>query len=112
MSRLLEKLGHECVAVECGREAVQAVLGGCFDCVLMDIQMPDMNGLDAVRIIREQYSGECAVPAMLALTGHAMSGDREEFLAAGMDGYLAKPVSLDDLQQALDAVAVRRPKRS
>ncbi len=98
---LLKKGGHE-VSVACnGQEAVDAVERGQFDLVLMDVQMPVMDGLEATRLIRqaEQQSGT-HLP-ILALTARAMQGDRELCLEAGMDGYVAKPIRRADLNQAL-----------
>ncbi|HZY87656.1 MAG TPA: response regulator [Gemmataceae bacterium] len=99
--RLLEKHGHT-VAVACnGREAVAAVQGGGFDLVLMDIQMPEMDGLEATAAIRAAESGAARRLPILALTALAMVGDRERCLAAGMDGYLTKPVQGDHLLRAV-----------
>jgi CheY-like chemotaxis protein len=89
----LAEAGHQVVTAENGREAVEAVERDGFDIVFMDVQMPEMDGVEAVRRIREleQRSGRAPVP-IVALTAYAMQGDRERFLAAGMDHYLAKPV--------------------
>jgi signal transduction histidine kinase/DNA-binding response OmpR family regulator/streptogramin lyase len=93
-TRLLEKRGHTVVAVRSGREAVDAVESESFDLALLDVQMPDVDGLQAVDLIRrnEKATGRRYLPA-IALTAHAMRGDRERCLAAGMDGYLAKPLN-------------------
>ncbi|MGE4293969.1 MAG: PAS domain S-box protein [Desulfovibrio sp.] len=104
---MVERLGHTCTAVASGGEAVDALLGGQWDCVLMDIQMPDMNGLEAVRLARERLPAGQSLPPVVALTAHAMSGDREAFLAAGMDDYLAKPVDMDALQELLKGLGRR-----
>ena len=90
--RLLEQRGHTAVVVGTGAEAVVATAQRRFDLVLMDVQMPEMDGLQATAAIRarERETGD-HVP-IIALTAHAMQGDRERCLAAGMDGYLAKPV--------------------
>jgi two-component system sensor histidine kinase/response regulator len=90
--RLLEKLGHTCRLAENGREAVEAFESEKFDLILMDVQMPEMGGFEAVGRIRllEQRSG-MHMP-IVALTAHAMKGDRERCLAAGMDDYLVKPI--------------------
>jgi two-component system, sensor histidine kinase and response regulator len=97
---LLQKRGHEVSAVEDGRAAVNAVASGSqagFDVVVMDVQMPVMSGLEATRAIRAgQRPGASRLP-IIALTAHAMQGDRERCLAAGMDGYLPKPIDVDDL---------------
>jgi len=100
--RILEKAGHEVTVVSTGREAVDAVARETFDVVLMDVQMPEMNGLEAAEAIRaRERAGGRRVP-ILALTAHAMRGDREKCLAAGMDGYLSKPVRPADLYAALE----------
>jgi CheY-like chemotaxis protein len=90
--RLLEKLGHTCMLAENGREAVEAFESEKFDLILMDVQMPEMGGFEAVGRIRllEQRSGMHT--PIVALTAHAMKGDRERCLAAGMDDYLVKPI--------------------
>jgi len=104
---LLAKLGVEAVAVDNGQRALEILSrhAGDFRCVLMDIQMPVMDGLEAVRRIRAGEAGETArkMP-IFALTAHAMDGDRETFLAAGMDGYLSKPIRLANLRQTLETI--------
>jgi len=101
---LLERMGHTPVIVENGREAVREVEQGNFDLVLMDVQMPEVDGLEATAAIRtaERFSGRC-IP-IIAMTAHAMKGDREQCLNAGMDGYLAKPISGKSLAQAIESV--------
>ncbi|MBC8089378.1 MAG: response regulator [Phycisphaerae bacterium] len=98
---MLTKRGHTVVMVENGRQAVTAALRGTFDVVLMDVQMPEMDGHEATGAIRdaEQVTGR-HVP-IIALTAHAMKGDREACLAAGMDGYLSKPVHAAQLFLAI-----------
>lgn len=100
-SRLLEKLGHTVTVVSDGREAVSAVENGRFDLLVMDVQMPEMDGLQAASIIRgrETLSGP-HIP-ILALTAHAATEDRNRCLAAGMNGYVSKPVSMADLDRAI-----------
>jgi signal transduction histidine kinase/DNA-binding response OmpR family regulator/HPt (histidine-containing phosphotransfer) domain-containing protein len=95
---LLRHLGVEADVVETGRAAVAAVAGGRYDVVLMDVQMPEMDGLDATRAIR---AGGGPQPVIIALTANAVAGDAERCRAAGMDDYLVKPVRLDTLQVAL-----------
>jgi CheY-like chemotaxis protein len=97
--RLLEKHGHTVVVVSDGQAAVAAVAQQCFDAVLMDVQMPLLDGLAATAAIRawEQTIGTHLT--ILAMTAHAMQGDAERCLAAGMDGYLAKPVRRKPWQQ-------------
>jgi len=99
-ARLLEKAGHTVVIAGNGKEAVDQVSGHLFDLVLMDISMPEMDGLEATQVIRTRESGERRLP-IVALTAHAMVGDRERCLAAGMDGYVTKPVQVQVLLQAM-----------
>jgi PAS domain S-box-containing protein len=104
VTALLGKRGHTAVNVGNGREAVAAVVAGAFDIVLMDVQMPEMDGLEATGAIRknEKVTGD-HVP-IIALTAHAMKGDREACLAAGMDGYLSKPVNAKELFALIDSL--------
>ncbi len=98
--RLLERRGHSVVLVNNGREAVRVLElegTGAFDLVLMDVQMPEMNGLEATAAIRELQRGTGRRIPIVALTAHAMKGDRERCLAAGMDGYVSKPIRADEL---------------
>jgi PAS domain S-box-containing protein len=88
---LLQQAGYHVTVVQNGREAVDAWRGGVFDCILMDIQMPFMDGYEAVARIRAQEREGDHVP-VIAMTAHAMSGDRRKCLQAGMDDYLAKPI--------------------
>jgi PAS domain S-box-containing protein len=99
VTRLLEKRGHHVHAVENGRIAVTAIASATtgFDVVLMDLQMPEMSGFEATDEIRERERGGPAHLPIVALTAHAMAGDRERCLAAGMDGYLSKPIEVNDL---------------
>lgn len=93
-------LGHDIDVVANGLEAVEAVRTGDYDVVLMDIQMPMMNGMDAAVAIRRLPDGRARIP-IIALTAHAMKEDREKYLAAGMDDYVSKPVSRAALAEAL-----------
>ncbi|MEQ8791148.1 MAG: response regulator [Pirellulaceae bacterium] len=94
---LLTRHGHEVVVVSNGLQAVEAAREDKFDAVLMDVQMPEMDGLEATRTIRaQQRKTGCRVPIM-AMTAHAMAGDRERCLAAGMDDYIAKPIRAEQL---------------
>jgi two-component system sensor histidine kinase/response regulator len=99
VTTLLRKRGHRVKAVENGREAVAAISAkrGSYDLVLMDLQMPVMGGFEAAQAIRDQEAGGVTRLPLVALTAHAMQGDRERCLAAGMDGYLAKPIDVDEL---------------
>jgi|SRR4051794_17691352 len=90
-ARLLEKAGHVVTIAANGKEAVDQVAARPFDLVLMDVQMPEMDGFEATQAIRQKEAGERRLP-IVALTAHAMVGDREKCLQAGMDGYVTKPV--------------------
>ena len=92
----LQRLGHGCVVAASGAEALDAVSRQPFDIVLMDIQMPDMDGYEATRRIRQLDGAMSKIP-IVAITAHALAGEREKCLAAGMNDYLAKPVSLEQL---------------
>jgi PAS domain S-box-containing protein len=103
--RLLEKGGHAVTLANHGGEAVVALDRGEFDLVLMDVQMPEMDGFEATRVIREREAGTGRHIPIVAMTAHAMKGDRERCLAAGMDDYLAKPVQRSELDRVLAWVA-------
>ena len=94
---LLDKDGHNIVTAENGKECLEAVDRGEFDLVLMDIQMPVMNGDDALRAIRAQEEGTSHHQRVIALTAHALHGEKEHFLAEGFDGYLSKPLEQSEL---------------
>jgi CheY-like chemotaxis protein/anti-sigma regulatory factor (Ser/Thr protein kinase) len=89
--RMLERAGHTVTVVENGLAAIDAVAQTRFDAVLMDVQMPEMNGFDATSHIRAREADGQRLP-IIALTAHAIQGDRERCLAAGMDGYVSKPI--------------------
>jgi len=101
---LLEKWGHRVTVANDGREAVNLTGQQSFDVVLMDVQMPEMDGLDATRAIREREQSTGAHLPIVAMTAHAMKGDRELCLEAGMDDYLMKPIRADQLYQALERI--------
>ena len=89
-----------------GREAVASVARASFDLVLMDVQMPEMDGLEASRRIVQRWP-EGRRPRIVAMTANAMQGDREMCMAAGMDDYLTKPIRVERLVEALTRVAAR-----
>jgi CheY-like chemotaxis protein/HPt (histidine-containing phosphotransfer) domain-containing protein len=98
---LLQKYGHQVKVASSGREALAVTAVEKFDAVLMDVQMPEMDGLEATRAIRQREVGtETHVP-IVAMTAHAMKGDRQRCLDSGMDDYIAKPIRTQDLFAAL-----------
>ncbi len=102
--RLLEKRGHRVAVAANGREALDATEQAIFDVVLMDLEMPVMSGLEATLAIRSREQRTGRHLPIIAMTAHAMIGDRERCLAAGMDGYVSKPVRADELYAALENV--------
>jgi PAS domain S-box-containing protein len=109
-SRLLQKRGHQVVVAASGREVLDLLNWQTVDVVLMDVQMPEMNGLEATARIREAESKSGGHIPIIALTAHAIQGDRERCLAAGMDGYVAKPIQPEELFRAIEEV-VGEPAR-
>jgi two-component system, sensor histidine kinase and response regulator len=105
ISALLEQQGHHVSIVGNGRLAVERVAQEPFDLVLMDVQMPEMSGLEATAAIREAEQLTGGHIPIVALTARAMTGDREQCLAAGMDAYVPKPVRAEDLFAAIDSMA-------
>ncbi|NQU71410.1 MAG: response regulator [Rhodospirillales bacterium] len=97
---MLAAQGYMVDVAENGLEGVQAVINGYYDIVLMDIQMPEMNGVEATREIRALDGDKSSIP-IIAVTAHAMHGDRETYLAAGMNDYVSKPI---DPKLLLDAI--------
>jgi len=96
-ARLLERAGHRVILAVNGRKAINALQSHAIDLILMDVQMPEMDGLEATRAIRrDEIGGNRHIP-IIAMTAHAMTGDRDRCLAAGMDGYISKPIRADDL---------------
>jgi PAS domain S-box-containing protein len=104
--RLLEKRGHTVVVANNGKEALAALAGARFDGVLMDVQMPEMDGLEATAAIRQEEQGSGTHLPVIALTAHAMKGDRERCLAAGMDGCVTKPLRPRELFAAIERVGL------
>jgi PAS domain S-box-containing protein len=101
--RMLKKCGHAAVAVSNGQEAMARLNAGQFDLVFMDVQMPELDGVEATRLIRESATlGNKRDIPVVAMTAYAMLGDREKFLAAGMNDYLSKPLNMTDLKATLD----------
>jgi signal transduction histidine kinase/CheY-like chemotaxis protein len=102
--RLLERMGHSVASAGNGWEVLERLQAEPFDLVLMDIQMPGMDGLEAARRIRSGVDGVSPDIPVIALTAHAMRGDRERYLAEGMDDYLAKPIDFGELKAILARV--------
>ncbi len=103
--RLLQQMGYRADVASNGIEAVESVERQTYDVILMDVQMPEMDGLEATRRIVQRWSGQR--PRIVAMTANAMQGDREACLAAGMDDYVTKPIRVDALVEALQATAAR-----
>jgi CheY-like chemotaxis protein len=104
---LLKKRGHSAVVAENGQRALAALQGGSFDVALMDVQMPKMSGIEAAQAIREAEKTTGAHVPIVAMTAHAMKGDRERCLASGMDAYVSKPVQAEELFRAIEGFIVR-----
>jgi two-component system, sensor histidine kinase and response regulator len=102
--RMLERMGHSVVVASDGRRALESLDAGDFDVILMDLQMPQMDGFEALRVIRRRQTETGRHMPVIALTAHAMEGDRERCLDAGFDDYLAKPIRQADLKAALGAL--------
>jgi two-component system sensor histidine kinase/response regulator len=100
--RLLEKWGYQVEVVGTGQAALAALARHPFDLVLMDVQMPDLDGFETTAAIRARERVTGVHLPIIALTAHAMSGDHERCLAVGMDAYLTKPLKADDLEAAID----------
>ena len=110
--RLLEKKGHAVTLAVNGREALDALEHSKFDLVLMDVQMPVMDGIEATLAIRSMEEGTMTHQVIVALTAHAMQGDQERCLSAGMDGYLVKPIRTEELDQVLQRIQQTKAEES
>jgi len=106
--RLLDRWGYKSTIVENGREAIAAMSRDHFDIVLMDVQMPEMDGFEATHKIREMEKKSGAHVPIIAMTAHAMKGDRERCLEAGMDDYVPKPISSKTLLNAISALVPQK----
>jgi PAS domain S-box-containing protein len=108
-SKLLQKMGHLVSLAGTGRQAVGLMETGSFDLILMDVQMPEMDGFEATNLIRRHEATTGRHIPIIAMTAHAMKGDRERCLEAGMDGYVSKPINQNELFDAIESfVIVRR----
>ena len=108
---MLKRIGHEAEVAGNGVEVLDALEKKRFDVILMDMQMPEMDGLEATRQIVDKYP-ENIRPYIIALTANAMHGDRERCLAAGMNDYVSKPIRVEDLQHAFDRMPAITPSES
>jgi CheY-like chemotaxis protein len=102
---MLSRLGYTADLAPDGQRTLDAIENAEYDLILMDIQMPTMNGIDAARLIREKLGAKC--PVIFALTAEALEGDKERFLGLGFDGYLSKPVQTHTLQATLRTINSR-----
>jgi two-component system, sensor histidine kinase and response regulator len=107
--RILERLGHKVEVAENGKEALKRLESQSFDIVLMDVQMPEMNGFEATACIRSLEKRTGAPLPIIAMTANAMKGDRERCLAAGMDGYVSKPITILELIHAIQTLTSPSP---
>jgi PAS domain S-box-containing protein len=103
-TRILEKLGHKVQVANSGKQAIERVQAEGFDLIVMDVQMPEMDGLEATAAIRAAEAGTGKHVPIVAMTAHAMKGDRERCLNSGMDAYLSKPIRIDELKQAISEI--------
>ncbi len=108
-TKVLESAGHQVTAASNGKQAAQLFAAESFDLVFMDIEMPEMDGLEATQAIRAGEPKGSHIP-IYALTAHAMAGDREKCIAAGMDGYISKPIDVDEVLNIIAAVASAPPR--
>jgi len=104
-TKMLERIGHTVSVASTGKDALDMTAESAFDLVLMDVQMPVMDGLTATKLIRERELATGLHTPILAMTAHAMKGDEEKCLAAGMDGYLSKPIKINELLEAIENMA-------
>ena len=109
ISNFVQKIGHIPTCASDGVEAISLLQTNEFDLVLMDIQMPNLDGVETTLAIRNSHEKFSKTP-IIALTAHAMVGDREKFLAHGMNGYLSKPIILEDLRQTIDKITRQETK--
>jgi len=102
--RLLEKRGHTVVLVENGKAVLEALRNDSFDLILMDVQMPELDGLQATARIREDEKTTGKHIPIVAMTAHAMVGDKQRCLQAGMDAYISKPLSVKELFATIEGL--------
>ena len=109
---LLNRMGYEVTLASNGLEAVEAFQSGQFELILMDIQMPEMGGIEATQLIRQiENQAHLLTTPIIAVTANALKGDREHYLASGMDGYVSKPISIEALKSEIQRVGHRKKAR-
>jgi CheY-like chemotaxis protein len=108
--RLLAKRGHRVTTAGNGRKALLALEGRAFDLILMDVQMPEMDGLEATGEIRDRERTTGVHVPIIAMTAHAMKGDEDLCLQAGMDAYVTKPIRAEELFRTIDRFLLSRPE--
>ncbi|MBF0548993.1 MAG: response regulator, partial [Deltaproteobacteria bacterium] len=109
-SHILKKRGHTLDTARTGLEALEALTKNSFDLILMDVQMPEMDGLEATRAIREKEKQTGGHIPIVAMTAYAMKGDRERCFEAGMDGYVSKPIDPQELFRTIDSFSPQPPQ--
>jgi len=109
---VLRKLGYRADVAHNGVEVIRALEQKVYDLLFLDVQMPEMDGLEAARLIHERWPEPRKRPVIVAMTGNALLGDREKCLAAGMDDYISKPVRVSELQSAIEIWGPRKSRRS
>jgi CheY-like chemotaxis protein len=107
---VLEKQGHHVTVAADGRQALSALDQAHFDVVLMDVQMPEMDGFETTGAIRARERGTGVHLPIIAMTAHAMQGDRERCIAAGMDSYISKPLAIKELIELLERFSAGAPQ--
>ena len=106
---MLNTIGYEPVKAETGIEVLEMMKAEHFDLILMDVQMPEMDGIEATKLIRSKGTAQ---PVIIAMTANAMQSDQEECLKAGMDDYLSKPVRVDSLKSMIQKWAIQARMKS
>jgi CheY-like chemotaxis protein len=101
LKKMVERFGYNSTLVQNGIEAVEAVKRYPYDLIFMDVQMPVMDGLEATKTIKNTVLAK-NIPFIVAVTAHALKGDREKYLAAGMDEYVSKPITMDTLSGIME----------
>jgi CheY-like chemotaxis protein len=104
LSKIFDKLGYRATIAENGLEAYNAFDAQFYDIVFMDIEMPEMNGYEVTKKLRERFNGEARQPYIIALTAHSLGGEMEKYIQLGMNTYIAKPFTLVEVEKLLAEV--------